>query len=209
MTPPPPPRKARWRVTVRLFIAVWTLAFVAFAAVAAIPIFKARAGAQLWHFDTDASGALFPGVPSSPIRAEMTSRYGEAILLGQPVATYIDSRVVWAPSRPSDEALRAVYAGLLRSQWERTAAEWRENDLEGRFTHPPGKTYRRLQLQRGAWVVPVAATVTAALLTLAWSRFSTMRQKRRTQRGHCPGCGYDRSTLDASRQCPECGQVRM
>ena len=157
------------------------------------------------HFHVDADGALIPDRPSAPISAAVAWSYREATLLGQTVAVYIHSRVTWTPSRPSDEAIRTMFAGLLRSQSEETAAAWRSNDFEGRLVHPPGAAYRWFRLERGAWIVPVAAAVTAALLTLAWSRFCAMRRQRRAQRGHCRVCGYDRSTLDATRQCPECG----
>lgn len=48
-----------------------------------------------------------------------------------------------------------------------------------------------------------------ALFASAFAAFSTtlgaLRRRRRRNRGLCPACGYDRSTLSTTTPCPECG----
>ena len=207
MTTPPPHRKARRRLLIR-FLTLWLFFFFAFAALAALPIFTPDRNVDTRNYSIGADEALSPGAAGvSPISAVITWRIGQATFLGQAVATYIHSSIVWAPSRPSDEALRSMYAALLRSQPLETVAWWQASDYEERLLQPQGAPYRRFRLDGGAWVVPFTAAVIAALVTFAWSFFSAIRKQRRAERGQCRECGYDRSTLDPSRQCPEYGKA--
>jgi hypothetical protein len=184
---------------------LWALAFLALGSVAAIPFLKLRHGVEPNYYSVDADGTLSPGGATSPISAVIDWRVGEATLFGQPVATYIHSRIEWIPSRPSDKAIREMYAALLRSQPEEAAAYWRWSDYEARLTQPPGSPYQRFRLERGAWVVPVAATFIAALLAFAMARFSAVRHQRRAGGGCCPTCAYNRAGLEPGAACPECG----
>jgi hypothetical protein len=57
------------------------------------------------------------------------------------------------------------------------------------------------------WGLLVPLWGVLAALWLPWGAFEVRRRRRlrRLTRGWCLKCGYDRSSLDASQACPECG----
>ena len=208
---PPPPRHGRRRIAARWFFALWALVTLGLAAVKIAPVFSARENDYVLYFDRSPTGEIYSSGPLSPLSAAERWICQTTELLGQPIATYIQSRVAWNPERPPQPVIEAAMAGLARSQSPETLAGWRSSKFVERFTHPPIGPYRSFRIEVGVWILPVVGAVLAgvlyAFLVFADRRLATARRKKRMTAGLCGGCGYDRTSLNAASQCPECGAV--
>jgi len=208
---PPPPRHGRRRVAALRFALFGVLVTLCISAIETVTLFGGREHVEHFHFDETPTGELHSGSPRSAISAMLTSKIETVRILGQPVATYIHSRVAWNPARPEEQAIRASIEGLTLHQSPQLAALWRSTNLVERLAQPPIGPYRSFRVESGVWTVPVLGAGIAGLLysSFRWGRRRVLAAQHRSRiaAGLCGVCGFDRRGSAIGTPCPECGRV--